>query len=77
MESLLTSVVLLQHGLVFNHAQEGYVMMTRWLPTSEPSMIPEYANQYLGNAHVNIWQEVRDWLIQGSHQFWHLLTFLW
>ena len=53
MKNWLNSVVLLQHGLVFNHAQEGYVMMTRWLPTSEPSMIPEYANQYLGNAHVN------------------------
>lgn len=42
------AAVCAKHGLVFNHAQEGYVMMTRWLPTSEPSMIPEYANQYLG-----------------------------
>ena len=37
-----------QHGLDFHHAQPGYVMMARWLPTTEASMIPEYANNYLG-----------------------------
>jgi hypothetical protein len=29
-------------------------MMAKWLPTTEPSMIPEYANQYLGNLFNNV-----------------------
>lgn len=41
-------VFLWQYGLDFHHAQPGYVMMAKWLPTTEASMIPEYANQYLG-----------------------------
>jgi hypothetical protein len=41
-------VVTFQYGLDFHHAQPGYVMMAKWLSTSEASMIPEYANQYLG-----------------------------
>ncbi|XP_045172868.2 uncharacterized protein LOC123534617 isoform X2 [Mercenaria mercenaria] len=42
--------VFAKYGLDFHHAQSGYVMMAKWLPTSEPSMVPEYANQYLGVA---------------------------
>lgn len=42
------SSVFAKYGLDFHHAQSGYVMMAKWLPTTEPSMIPEYANQYLG-----------------------------
>ena len=38
-----------QYGMDFHHAQPGYVMMSTWLSDKEPSMIPEYANQYLGN----------------------------
>lgn len=44
------TAVFAKYGLDFHHAQPGYVMMARWLPTSEASMIPEYANQYLGVA---------------------------
>lgn len=42
------SAVCAKHGLDFHHAQSGYVMMAKWLSTTESSMIPEYANQYLG-----------------------------
>ncbi|KAL4223108.1 hypothetical protein ACF0H5_016581 [Mactra antiquata] len=44
------TTVFAKYGLDFHHAQPGYVMMSKWLPTCEPSMIPEYANQYLGVA---------------------------
>lgn len=44
------TAVFAKYGLDFHHAQPGYVMMCRWLPTDEASMIPEYANQYLGVA---------------------------
>lgn len=44
--------MLFQYGLDFHHAQPGYVMMAKWLPTCEPSMIPEYANQYLGKINI-------------------------
>ncbi|XP_062583042.1 nucleoside diphosphate-linked moiety X motif 6-like [Saccostrea cucullata] len=37
-------------GFDFNHAQSGYVMMTKWLPDNEENKLPEYANQYLGVA---------------------------
>jgi len=46
------TLCMLQHGLDFHHAQSGYVMMAKWLSTSEPSMIPEYANQYLGRFYI-------------------------
>lgn len=44
------TAVFAKYGLDFHHAQPGYVMMAKWLSTSEASMIPEYANQYLGVA---------------------------
>ncbi|KAK3598957.1 hypothetical protein CHS0354_024629 [Potamilus streckersoni] len=37
-----------KNGFDFHHAQPGYVMMAKWLNDGEKSMIPEYANQYLG-----------------------------
>ncbi|XP_052257337.1 uncharacterized protein LOC127862301 [Dreissena polymorpha] len=46
--------VFAKHGLDFHHAQPGYVMMTKWLPTDEPNSIPEYANQYLGCAGFTV-----------------------
>lgn len=42
--------VFVKYGLDFNHAKPGYVLMARWLPTSEKSMIPAYASHYLGVA---------------------------
>ncbi|XP_052802343.1 uncharacterized protein LOC128232684 [Mya arenaria] len=44
------TAVFAKYGLDFHHAQPGYVIMSKWLPTTEPDMIPEYANQYLGVA---------------------------
>lgn len=37
-------------GFDYNHAQSGYVMMTKWLPDEEENKLPEYANQFLGVA---------------------------
>ncbi|XP_071850118.1 uncharacterized protein [Apostichopus japonicus] len=37
-----------KHGFKFHHAQENYVMMTRWLPQTEPNMLPSFANHYIG-----------------------------
>lgn len=42
-----------KHGFDFNHAQPGYVMMTKWL-SNEQNRLPEYANQYLGVAGIVI-----------------------
>nr|XP_022337625.1 nucleoside diphosphate-linked moiety X motif 6-like isoform X1 [Crassostrea virginica]XP_022337626.1 nucleoside diphosphate-linked moiety X motif 6-like isoform X1 [Crassostrea virginica]XP_022337627.1 nucleoside diphosphate-linked moiety X motif 6-like isoform X1 [Crassostrea virginica]XP_022337628.1 nucleoside diphosphate-linked moiety X motif 6-like isoform X1 [Crassostrea virginica] len=39
-----------KHGFDFNHAQPGYVLMTKWLPDNEENKLPEYANQFLGVA---------------------------
>eukprot|EP01116_Phalansterium_solitarium_P004124 TRINITY_DN15012_c0_g1_i1.p1 TRINITY_DN15012_c0_g1~~TRINITY_DN15012_c0_g1_i1.p1 ORF type:complete len:264 (+),score=50.82 TRINITY_DN15012_c0_g1_i1:110-901(+) len=40
--------VAVKHGFAFHHAEPTYVMMTRWLPVSEPSMLPEYASHTVG-----------------------------
>ncbi|XP_056003054.1 nucleoside diphosphate-linked moiety X motif 6-like [Ostrea edulis] len=37
-------------GFDFNHAQSGYVMMTKWLPDGEENKLPEYANHFVGVA---------------------------
>ena len=37
-----------QHGFTIHHAQPGYVMMTKWLPTDEPNLLPGYASHYVG-----------------------------
>ena len=31
------------NGFVFHHAQPDYVLLTKWLPTDEPSPLPKYA----------------------------------
>jgi len=35
-------------GFVFHHAQKDYVMMTNWLPDSEPNTLPNFADHYIG-----------------------------
>eukprot|EP00123_Amoebidium_parasiticum_P012818 comp21597_c0_seq1/m.30236 comp21597_c0_seq1/g.30236 ORF comp21597_c0_seq1/g.30236 comp21597_c0_seq1/m.30236 type:complete len:362 (-) comp21597_c0_seq1:921-2006(-) len=37
-----------QSGFDFHHAQPGYVMLTKWLPTDEESRLPTYAHHYIG-----------------------------
>lgn len=37
-------------GFEFHHTQPGYVMMTKWLPSEEPSTLPAYATHYIGMA---------------------------
>eukprot|EP00117_Sycon_ciliatum_P022758 scpid78377/ scgid19532/ Nudix hydrolase 8 len=39
-----------KHGFTIHHAQPGYVMMTKWLPTDEPNLLPGYASHYVGVA---------------------------
>ncbi|XP_070571446.1 nucleoside diphosphate-linked moiety X motif 6-like isoform X2 [Ptychodera flava] len=39
-----------KHGFVFHHSQPSYVLMTRWLPTDVPNLLPAFANHYIGVA---------------------------
>lgn len=35
-------------GFDFHHANPGYVMLTKWLPSSSPSSLPSYAHHQVG-----------------------------
>lgn len=35
-------------GFDFHHAEPGYVMLTQWLPTDEPCMLPPNASHQVG-----------------------------
>lgn len=37
--------VAVQHGFTFHHAEKGYVMLTRWLPTTEDTLPPNASHQ--------------------------------
>jgi 8-oxo-dGTP pyrophosphatase MutT (NUDIX family) len=37
-------------GFDFHHAQPGYVLLTKWLPSMEPNKLPRYANHQIGVA---------------------------
>ena len=35
-------------GFQFHHTYPDHLMMTKWLPESEPNNLPEFANHYIG-----------------------------
>ena len=35
-------------GFAFHHAKPGYVLLTRWLPTDQPSPLPRYGFTQIG-----------------------------
>ncbi len=37
--------VAVRHGFTFHHAEKGYVMLTRWLPTTEDTLPPNASHQ--------------------------------
>ena len=60
-------------GFGFHHAEQGYVMLTRWLPTDCPSPLPANASTQVG-VGVNTqaidrfrsWHEIHDliWVLR-------------
>ncbi|KAL0034735.1 hypothetical protein WJX77_004757 [Trebouxia sp. C0004] len=51
--------VAVQHGFTFHHAEKGYVMLTRWLPTTEDTLPPNASHQVgIGAFVVNSRREV-------------------
>lgn len=45
---VLTCAHLACQGFDFHHAEPGYVMLTQWLPTDEPCMLPPNASHQVG-----------------------------
>jgi ADP-ribose pyrophosphatase YjhB (NUDIX family) len=39
---------LIDQGFEVHHAQVDYIMLTKWLPNDEPSLLPSYACTYVG-----------------------------
>lgn len=39
-------------GFKFHHTHPDHVMMTKWLPTTEPNNLPNFANHYIGKFWV-------------------------
>ena len=37
-----------EHGFVFHHAEASHAMLINWLPTDEPSPVPDFATHVLG-----------------------------
>lgn len=51
--------VAVKHGFTFHHAEKGYVMLTRWLPTTEDTLPPNASHQVgIGAFVVNSKKEV-------------------
>ena len=50
LHSSCISCSLTKLGFEFHHTQPGYIMMTKWLPSEEPSTLPTYATHYIGMA---------------------------
>uniref|UniRef100_A0AC34QA83 Nudix hydrolase domain-containing protein n=1 Tax=Panagrolaimus sp. JU765 TaxID=591449 RepID=A0AC34QA83_9BILA len=44
--------ILVEHGFDFHHAQSGYVMMTKWLPTNKSPSLPMYPFTTVGVGGV-------------------------
>lgn len=70
-------------GFGFHHAEPDYVMMTRWLPTDEPDMLPPNASHQVGvgafvhdgKGRVLLVQERRGPAAAASRpDFWKLPT---
>ena len=43
---------LVKLGFQFHHARPEHVMMTKWLPTTEPNNLPNFANHYIGQWYI-------------------------
>jgi len=44
--------ILVENGFDFHHAQPGYVMLTKWLPTNKPATLPRYPFTSIGVGGV-------------------------
>ena len=40
--------VAISQGFEVHHAQKEYIMLTKWLPTDVPNLLPKYATHYIG-----------------------------
>lgn len=40
--------ILVNHGFQFHHAKASYLMLTKWLPSSEPNLLPQYPHTHIG-----------------------------
>ncbi|CAI8027600.1 Nudix hydrolase 8, partial [Geodia barretti] len=65
-------------GLQFHHAHCDHLMMTKWLPTSEPNNLPDFAHHYIGvagfvvNAEGQVLLVQEKWLKRLSLRHWKL-----
>eukprot|EP00117_Sycon_ciliatum_P037221 scpid72377/ scgid27881/ Nudix hydrolase 8 len=58
-----------KHGFTIHHAQPGYVMMTKWLPTDEPNLLPGYASHYIGVSGLVVDDQNQILLIQDKYSY--------
>ncbi|XP_067140399.1 uncharacterized protein [Centruroides vittatus] len=40
--------ILVNHGFEFHHSKASYLMLTKWLPSSEPNLLPQYPHTHIG-----------------------------
>jgi len=56
-----------EFGFSFHHAQADYVMMTLWLPSNQPSTLPNYATSYVGVGGFVLNDKNEVLVIQEKH----------
>eukprot|EP01084_Bolivina_argentea_P010321 19221_1 len=52
--------IALLNGFIIHHARPSYIMLTKWIPTNEMNMIPDYCHTYIacGCFIVNKYKQV-------------------
>ncbi|GIZ02179.1 nudix hydrolase 8 [Caerostris extrusa] len=60
--------ILVKHGFLFHHAKTSYVMLTRWLPSDEPNLLPQYPFTHIGVGGMVINDKNQVLTIQEKYQ---------
>ena len=56
----------IENGYKVHHGNEGYIMVSQWLPTNESNMIPVYGSSYCG-AHCYIVNKNKEIIVIKEH----------